>query len=190
MNYNSNKNQAIKSKLVEKHVYANVNTMVDELLKAYHLDSNLGFDLFEVMEPYVSFNGESYSEDEANALKEKYEEYIDRINELDFSLLGKVDPISVHQKIRLTDLQETIQSHIDELQDLEAEYPEVYEWYLVGSWFAERLKDKGEVIYEGYGSPIWGRQATGQAILLDFVISSIAEDMEILEGQKKEWLKS
>jgi len=72
--------------------------------------------------------------------------------------------------------------------EYDQEMAEVYEWWIVTDWFANKLKAKGEIILEDFFNlTIWGRQGTGQAILLDWVVGSIAEDMEILEGQVNEW---
>jgi hypothetical protein len=48
----------------------------------------------------------------------------------------------------------------------------------------EKLKRYGEVFVEIFGEIWWGRTCTGQAILLDYVIGRIGEDMDILEGQE------
>lgn len=67
------------------------------------------------------------------------------------------------------------------------EYTEVAEWYQVSSFLCDKLKEKGQVVIPHMN--YWGRCATGQAILLDSVISEICEDLEILEGQKYSWKK-
>ena len=50
---------------------------------------------------------------------------------------------------------------------------DVMEWWLIDSWLAERLKEQGEVIIEEYGCYWWGRQSSGQAIYMDYVIQRI-----------------
>lgn len=74
--------------------------------------------------------------------------------------------------------------------DLDWGYKEAYEHWLVDRWFGEQLDAHGEmVIFDFLGLEcIWGRTCTGQAILLDHVIGEIAEEMEILENQKHEWV--
>lgn len=67
------------------------------------------------------------------------------------------------------------------------EYPEVNEWWFITEYLAKKLEDKGEIVNYYFNTPLWGRCTTGQAILLDSVISKICEEMEILEGQKYEW---
>ncbi len=71
--------------------------------------------------------------------------------------------------------------------DLDYDYLEAYEHWIVTEWLAEKLKARGEIVGEVYGLTIWGRCATGQAISMDGIIGEIAEDMEILEGQKWDW---
>lgn len=66
---------------------------------------------------------------------------------------------------------------------------EAYEHWIVTPWFADKLKEKGEIVGELFNWHIWGRCTTGQAILLDGVIRQIASDMEILPGQKNDWSK-
>lgn len=55
----------------------------------------------------------------------------------------------------------------------------VKEWWLVTPYMAELLKEKGEVILADYDCYWWGRQTSGQAICMDWVIQRIAEDMSI-----------
>lgn len=56
-------------------------------------------------------------------------------------------------------------------------YPEVYEHWLVSDWLAGELRERGEVVFDGLDPmPVWGRQTTGQAILLDGVIRDIVTD--------------
>lgn len=73
------------------------------------------------------------------------------------------------------------------MQDFGLNMREILEYWFVSPWLAEKLKDKGEVIIEGYDAPIWGRTTSGQHMLLDSVISHICADLEILEGQANEW---
>ena len=58
--------------------------------------------------------------------------------------------------------------------DDNGEYPEVYEFWAISDWLADRLKEEGEVIFEMLDFNVWGRQTTGQAIMLDNVIQKIA----------------
>lgn len=62
---------------------------------------------------------------------------------------------------------------------------EIFEWWRVSPWLLEKLAAKGQPVI--FHESLWGRCTTGQAILLDSVISEICEDLEILEGQKHSW---
>lgn len=72
--------------------------------------------------------------------------------------------------------------------DADEDVNEAYEWWFVTNWFADKLREHGEMIIDGWHQ-VWGRTCTGQAILLDGVIGKIAEEMGILVGQRNDWSK-
>lgn len=51
---------------------------------------------------------------------------------------------------------------------------EIFEWWLVTRWLAERLKEHGEVVIDAFDCHWWGRQSSGQAVYMDSVIQEIA----------------
>ncbi len=54
---------------------------------------------------------------------------------------------------------------------------EIFEWWLVSSWFGRKLLMEGEPILDnGYGV-WWGRTTTGQVISMDYVIEKIYDDI-------------
>lgn len=55
-------------------------------------------------------------------------------------------------------------------------YPEIMEYWAVDEWLANKLENKGEIIFEMLDFRVWGRQATGQAIKLDNIIQEIAKE--------------
>ena len=62
--------------------------------------------------------------------------------------------------------------------DLDPQRHEIYEHWIVSEWLAAQLEQRGEVIERDfYGLTLWGRAATGQAILLDDVICSIYDEL-------------
>ncbi len=71
----------------------------------------------------------------------------------------------------------------------EQESQEIFEWWIVTEWFYKKLKDRGEPVLE-WGNHYWGRTCTGQAILLDEIISNICSEQGILEGQRNDWSKN
>ena len=72
--------------------------------------------------------------------------------------------------------------------DANEEANEAYEWWFVTDWFAEKLAEHGEMVIRGWHN-VWGRGCSGQAILLDWVVGKIAEEMGILEGMEHDWSK-
>lgn len=84
-------------------------------------------------------------------------------------------------------LLEDVENLVVYTDEAEEEQQEIYEWWIVSEFLHRKLKEYNEPILEWGNNYYWGRTTTGQAILLDSVISSIAEEMEILEGQKYSW---
>lgn len=172
-NGNNVVNQNIKSQFVQKHVYANVNSMVEYILKTGFESKDAPFTIDDIENYY------SYPE-----LTGKY-----------VNFEGGTEEDKIIEFDRLTDMQDCgdytedeineIQSEIDNLENLESEDQEVFEWYLVSSFLAEKLNEKGYCVIDN--DNIWGRTTTGQAILLDYVITQICADMEILQGQSSSW---
>ena len=58
--------------------------------------------------------------------------------------------------------------------DEETEEPrEVFEWWIVTKWIADKLKTQNECIIEAGFIHIWGRTCTGQSVSMDVVIEDI-----------------
>jgi len=172
--YDSSKNQEIKSKFIGREVFCNVNSL---------MENQKGWDDCEIYDEIENFytypeissnNGEFYftggSEDEKERAVETFKIRLDEFEEEKESKLF-----------------EELDTFISELENLESESQEVLEWWAVSNWFAWKLKAEGQPIYDSGSVMVWGRTCSGQAILLDGVISRICEGMEILEGQKYEW---
>ena len=168
--YNSSKNQVIKGQFVQREVYACISDMA-EYLFGYDSDKYADWDEWENL--YVTRCpecGEVVKDwDEVDEDDVKHIESDDTANEyMDY---GVKCPRcgAMHEK------------------EPEPELQEIYEYWIVSPWLGEKLKAKGEPVLERWGGWIWGRTCTGQAILLDDVISAICYDMGILEGQPYEW---
>ena len=69
----------------------------------------------------------------------------------------------------------------------DSEAQEVYQWFIIDNWIFDKLKERGEVVYDAGSCCVWGRGCCGQAILLDGIIVDIALELEILEGQRNDW---
>ena len=60
---------------------------------------------------------------------------------------------------------------------LDYEHTEALEYWVVSSWLARKLAEKGESIAEVGGLTVWGRCTSGQAISCDGVIEMITEEL-------------
>ena len=208
-NYHSSENQEIVGKFVNREINCCLTAMVEELISCEKID------IWEYLEPYAIIDGEELTQSEAEELKEKYENFsnalTDRTAEIhDTYLLNEelmygmyendyseyVDELKIsdiHKKQLKTckKFYDKYEKIIDEIESADFDkYPEIFEYWSVSDWFAEKLKAKGQIIIEDYGHSIWGRQTTGQAILLDYVVCNICNDMEILTGQANSWGKT
>lgn len=87
----------------------------------------------------------------------------------------KLDVIRTAVKALISgDEYEEIANHFD----LDPEYIEVYEHWIVDDYFAQELKEHDQVVGEFAGFTIWGRCTTGQAISLDWVIRQIVKEKD------------
>lgn len=169
-NHNSNTNQEIKRRFVDREVVYCVSMMVHEVTKQADNFPEWADDLYGAYEGYPDYeealtdNGWEQYEDEFGVECWK--------NEDGETWAGDAEEVCMEFNI-----------------DVYEYAPEVFEHWIVSGYLAERLQAHGEKVIEdilGVG-PIWCRTCTGQAILLDHVISEICEEMEILEGMANEW---
>ena len=77
--------------------------------------------------------------------------------------------VTTDQDLAELDNDELIQICQDNYDEVE-----VYEYWAVSGWLAEKLTERGEIVIDNYPH-VWGRQTTGQAITLDGVIRNIAK---------------
>jgi hypothetical protein len=176
-NANSTTNQKIKGQFVDREVICLFSYPMEACLKAgvIHNDREMPqFEDLENWESYPEYFG-AYAKFSGGTAGERQEE-IERLEEL-FEEWEEKDP----------EVSEAIRAEIEELERLETEPQEIYEWWIVSDYLFEKLREHGEPVIEWQNLYIWGRTTSGQAILLDKVISDICEEMEILEGQKSSW---
>lgn len=89
----------------------------------------------------------------------------------------------IHQ---LTNYKKALKQ-LDEHRD-SGRMPEIFCYYSVSNYLADRLKKHGEKVSEYGNHYIWGRGTFGQSITCDGVISRICIDMGIMEGQENSWI--
>jgi len=168
--YNSSKNQTIKMKFVQREVYACISDMA-EYLFGYDGDKYADWDEWENL--YITRCPECG-------------EVVDEWKEVDETDVEHIESDDIANGYMDYGVKCPHCGAIHE-EEPEPERQEIYEYWIVSSWLGEKLREKGEPVLERGGGWIWGRTCTGQAILLDDVISEICYDMEILEGQSREW---
>jgi hypothetical protein len=163
-NYNSSENQRIKGMLVSREICHCASQMISELQRSSDFND-------EILELFYSIP--DYDQALEDYLYYKSEEEISEI----------LEHYGVNEVAELSP-DEVVNDY-----NLDFDYLEPYEFWIISDWFGEKLKEHDQIVCEFMGFTIWGRLTTGQAILLDHVISMIAEEMEILDGMKHSWSK-
>jgi len=60
----------------------------------------------------------------------------------------------------------------------EPELREPFEFWIVSDFFAQKLKEEGALLTKHWGFWIWGRETTGQSILIDYIFQKIWESFK------------
>jgi len=78
---------------------------------------------------------------------------------------------------------EAVRAEIEKLEQLESEPQEIFEWWIVTDWLAEKLEERGEAILKAddYWLTLWGRGTSGQSISMDAVIRDITREIHKAE---------
>jgi len=161
--YNSTTNQNIKGDFIGKHIFVNVNEMMQHILQS----EDKGDYEDEIMNVCSQPNYEDAATYQGWEYNEENEEWTNPESENTY-----------------TDLQTLCDD-----ENIDYDYFEAYEFWAVDEFLGRKLKEEGEMVEDIFGLTVWGRCTTGQAILLDYVISQICEDLDILEGQASDWSK-
>lgn len=191
MNQETIDNQRICAKLVDREVIACASPLVYELLRHSEVARTLGIDEDELLGLASTIDYEQAARDwVSDAGPEALE------NAFGWDIVD-VDPDGDAMESLRRQADDELDKHsaaeflqkfcLDNDIDTGDYGREAYEHWIVTSYLADKLREKGEIVGELFGWNIWGRCATGQAISMDGVIQQIASDMEILSGQKYEW---
>lgn len=189
LDYNSSANQEIKRQFVSREVYCNVYSLVEYCLQKGFEDLNSPISL-DSIENYYSLPVDTIIDEVMREYGEHEDEFIEYAN----------NPDTYNRRVKTRGDFEVFLHSLDsgELKefcndfniDCESEPQEIYEWWAVSRNLYEDLKAKGEPVCDTGSTYVWGRTTTGQAILLDGIISEICADMEILQGMKNDWSKT
>lgn len=147
------KNQEITRKLVEREVYACVSGMVEYILNKSYEDRESPFNWDDVENYYV----------------------------LKCPECGDIGSITEEENEDGEIIYKCSYCETEFEEQPEDEPQEIFEWWIVSEWLADKLKAHKEVIINDGYNTIWGRTCTGQAILLDGVINEICSELEISE---------
>lgn len=91
------------------------------------------------------------------------------------ALEASVDKIRSKVKAMIPDQS---YQEINEHFNLEPDYIEIYEhWIVESNWFADQLKEYGQVVFEFGGLTIFGRCTSGQSLSLDGWARSMVRDL-------------
>ena len=71
------------------------------------------------------------------------------------------------------DEEEYFSNSDDYCPEPEVQYREPYEFWIVSDYFAAKLKENNELLTDHWGFWIWGRETTGQSILIDYIFQKI-----------------
>ena len=170
-------NQRVLRKLVQREIGGNVSELINHFLQNPECFQGSDYAYDDVLDLSRTVNYELTFESwwadlDEEEKREKLEEY------------------NVESDEEILQDQALLEEIIEE-ENLDLEYDEVLEHWIVSDWLADELAERGEAVAEDFfGLTIWGRTTSGQAILLDSVIEEIGRDMGILEGQEnhKYWL--
>ena len=116
--------------------------------------------------------------DEIEELNEKLDEAKERLADLD--QLYELDPDNAANEMEYDELEEDISRYESEIEELEYEqddFPEVYQWYIVGEYGAKLIEREinGVVFYnEALDLYLWGVCHFGTA--WDYVLTGIKID--------------
>lgn len=165
MNVNSCVNQEIKREFVYREVYACITDMAEHLFD-YDGEKYAAYDEFE------NYGVENRCPHCREIVEEDYD---DLESEEEIAEGAWVSTATFHRC-----------PHCNEDIDwFDEEWPEIYEYWLVSPWLGEKLKAHDQIVLERHGAWVWGRQCSGQAILLDGVISRICKELGMLKEDEE-----
>lgn len=147
----------------------------------YYADEKY-FDWDVIDEAITEFNDDvlEYEEDDEEPTNPE-----DCVSRTDFKTIEEAlgflkDTLAVSVSVLLADDEEEAQREACEDNSIDADdyRRDVYEHWIVESYFASRLADRGEVVFDFGGMTIWGRTTTGQSIYMDYVIEQMVRELD------------
>ncbi len=113
--------------------------------------------------------------DKIQEVEEERDEILDKYNELEDK-----EELTESEEIEFNNLEDKISDLENQIEELEREQEEpqdIFEWWLVSNWLANKLRNYNEPILDNDYGTWWGRTCTGQSISMDYVMECIAEEI-------------
>lgn len=189
IDYNSVVNQEIKYRFIQREVYCCFSYEMDSILNA---SGETKLPVYDDFENLFYFNKDGVIDkiiEEWERKDEKFKNYANDSNTFNKRVKNKSDFEVFLNGLSDEELENLSLEFDIDIDDEKNQYHEIFEYWIVSEFLYKKLKEKGQPVLEWGNNYYWGRCTTGQAILLDDVISSICSDMEILENQKYSWSK-
>lgn len=184
--HNSITNQDIKGKFVRQHVKTCFSYEMDECIKKEVVN-------WEEIENMFYFNTDVIIDkimQEFDFEGEKMLEYANDPDTFNCKCKTEDDFRCFLSSLDDDELDELCNDFGIDIDDDRSTPHEIFEWWIVSEYLYQQLKEEGYPVLDWGNNYYWGRCITGQAILLDYIISKICDDMEIFDGQKYSWAKS
>ena len=65
------------------------------------------------------------------------------------------------------------------VSDFDSEPKEIYQWFIVSTWLANRLREIDQPVLDYMGLELWGRTCCGQGIALDGTFQNISRRLGV-----------
>ncbi|ANP79296.1 hypothetical protein A134_23060 [Vibrio crassostreae 9CS106] len=155
--------------VVIKHIEDNCKSMNAQELEDqfYSVNNMIDVDLLNKSQMIETIEHDLKQEDNHSNIRE----YFNNQEE------NKKESLYIELKNTLINLIQGDESQLDELisdHNIEPEYMEVLEHWIVSDWLGSQLSARGEAVQEIHGLTIWGRTCSGQSIELDSIITDIS----------------
>ncbi|MFK7979279.1 MAG: hypothetical protein AB8G86_04820 [Saprospiraceae bacterium] len=162
----------LAEKYIQRDILSNCTSLVNHLITSNILEikPNNEFTNAHIHNLYES----------ARMVIESYYDPENLLNNYELSSLTDIE--NLHDELWEVDNPTAKQSSLmDCLKELikqieEPDLQEIFEWYEITKWLAEKLIEKGEPILENDYGFYWGRTCTGQSIILDGTVQQVAKD--------------
>lgn len=143
-------------KTLEQFINSEIICKVDRLVEhSLNTDGPVKHEDFENLETYPEYRGK-YADFDGGSLN-------DLINEVQ----DMEDKASWERERGNNAGADAIEDEIDELNDLELEPQEIFEYWLVSPMMFYDLREQGEPVADCEAGYVWGRTETGQSLTLD-----------------------